>query len=413
MTVCTATEALARVESGMTVAFPHLSAEPLALTEALWKRAETLGDLTVYSGMLLSGYGFLKGPAAANIRFKTWFMPGTLLRKSAADVKAEYLPLTWAQTGRFLNEVPIDVGLIQVSPADENGMHSIGVNATVSHALINNAKTVIAQVNRHMPRTCGDSLVPASAFDVIVEEDRELIEFPFRPTDEIDQQIGHRIAEFVEDGSVLQFGIGGIPGAAVEAMVERGCRDLSFISMATDSARQLIEAGCCREANPKAYVGDILGTSDFYRWIDNNPAIALADSSTTHTPESFVERKNIFSINSALEIDLFGQVNCETLGGKQAGAIGGSVDFAMAGQVEGVTSLIGMRSTTNKGASRIVRRLDSEIVTISRTFVQRVVTEYGVADLRNKSVNERALALAEIAHPDHRDWLRSEAALLM
>lgn len=397
----------------MTIAFPHLAAEPLALTEALWQRAETVTDLTVYSGMLLSGYDFLKGPAAANIRFKTWFMPGTLLRKTAADVKAEYLPLTWAQTGRFLNEVNIDVGLIQVSPADENGMHNLGVNATVSRALINNARIVIAQVNANMPRAGGDALVPSSAFAHVVEEDRELIEFPFRATDEIDGTIGRKIAEFVEDGSVLQFGIGGIPGAAVEAMVERGCRDLSLISMATDSARYLIDAGCCREANPKAFVGDILGTSEFYRWIDGNPAIALADASTTHTPESFVERGNIFSINSALEIDLFGQVNCETLGGKQAGAIGGSVDFAMAGQVAGITSIIGMRSTTNKGVSRIVRRLDSEIVTISRTFVQRVVTEYGVADLRNKSVNERALALAEIAHPDHRERLRAEAAELM
>lgn len=407
-----AAEALARVESGMTVAFPHLSAEPLALTEALWKRAEELRDLSVYSGMLLSGYDFLKGPAAANIRFKTWFMPGTLLRKSAADVKAEYLPLTWAQTGRFLNEVPIDVGLIQVSPADENGMHSVGVNATVVHALAKNARLVIAQVNRHIPHTLGDSLIPTSALDLVVEDDRELIEFPFRPVDDVDRAIGRSIAGFVQDGAALQFGIGGIPGAAVEALVERGARDLTVISMFTDSARMLVEAGCCRAADPKAFVGDILGTRDLYRWIDRNPAIALADASTTHTPESFVERGDIFSINSALEIDLFGQVNCETLGGKQAGAIGGSVDFAMAGQVEGTTALIGLRSTTNKGASRIVRRLDSEIVTISRTFVQRVVTEHGVADLRNLSVAERAVALARIAHPDHRDALLAEAAQL-
>ncbi|MCJ1961598.1 acetyl-CoA hydrolase/transferase family protein [Novosphingobium mangrovi (ex Hu et al. 2023)] len=409
MKTMTAREALAHVESGMTVAFPHLSAEPQALTRALWARAEALDEITVYSGMLLSGYDFLKGPAAGKIRFKTWFMPGTLLRKTAADVKAEYLPLTWAQTGRFLNEVPIDVGLIQVSAPDEQGNYSLGVNATVARALINNAKTVIAQVNPAMPRTRGDSLVAGEAFDIIVEDEVPLIEFPFRPVDAIDQEIGRTIAGFVEDGATLQFGIGGIPGAAVEAMIERGCRDLSIISMVTDSAMQLIEAGCCRKADPKAFVGDILGTRAFYDWVDGNPAIALADASTTHTPESFVARGNIFSINSALEIDLFGQVNCETLGGKQAGAIGGSVDFAMAGQVAGTTSVIGLRSTTNKGASRIVRRLDSEIVTISRTFVQRVVTEHGVADLRNLSVRERAIALAQIAHPDHREDLMAQA----
>lgn len=408
-----AAEALSRVETGMTVAFPHLSAEPLALTEALWQRAEQVPDLTVYSGMLLSGYDFLKGPAAKNIRFKTWFMPGTLLRKTAADVRAEYLPLTWAQTGRFLNEVPIDVALIQVSPIDENGMHCTGINATVARALARNARLVIAQVNRHLPHTAGQSTIPGSAIDLIVEDDRALTEFPFRPTDAVDRDIGRRIAEFVNDGAVLQFGIGGIPGAAVEAMVERGCRDLSVISMFTDSARLLVDAGCCRAENPKALVGDILGTQALYDWVDGNEAVALADSSTTHSVESFVNRPDLFSINSALEIDLYGQVNCETLGGKQAGAIGGSVDFAVAGQVEGVTSLTGLRSTTNGGVSRIVRRLDSEIVTISRTFVQKVVTEYGVADLVNKSVNERAVALAGIAHPDHRDGLLAEAATLM
>lgn len=411
-TKMSAADALARVESGMTIAFPHLSAEPLALTEALWSRAEQLSDLTVYSGMLLSGYDFLKGPAASNIHFKTWFMPGTLLRSSAADVEAEYLPLTWAQTARFLASVPIDVGLVQVGPADDDGYYNLGVNATVAMALVRNARLVIAQVNANVPNTGGQSRVHASELDIIVAEDRPLIAFPHRANDVIDEQIGNRIAELVPDGATLQFGIGGIPGAAVDALVRRGRRDLSIISMLTDAARRLIEAGCCRAENPKAMVGDILGSTALYEWVDGNPAIALADALATHSIESFVARPTIFSINSGLEVDLFGQVNSETLGGRQAGAIGGSVDFAVAGQVEGVTSVVGLRSTTNRGGSRIVRRLDSEIVTISRTFVETVVTEYGVAELRHKSVNERAVALAGIAHPDHRAALLAQAAEL-
>ena len=412
MSSVTAADALVQVRSGMTIAFPHLSAEPLALTEALWKRAIELEDLTVYSGMLLSGYGFLKGPAAKHLRFKTWFMPGTLLRKSAADVKADYLPLTWSQTARFLASVPIDVGLVQVSPADASGNHSLGVNSTVARAIIANAKLVIAQVNPAIPRTRGDSLVHGSSLDVLVEETRPLIEFPHRSIDATDKAIGARIAESIPDGVCLQFGIGGIPGAVVEALVERGARDLTVISMLTDAAKRLIEAGCCRAENPKAFVGDILGSTELYNWVDENDAVAMADALTTHTVESFVARPKLASVNSALEIDLFGQVNTETIGGKQAGAIGGSVDFAMAGQVDGVRSFIGLRSTTNNGSSRIVRRLDSEIVTISRTFVQTVVTEFGTADLRNKSVNERALALAAIAHPDHRERLLAEASEL-
>jgi 4-hydroxybutyrate CoA-transferase len=412
MKISTAAEALTHLQNGMNVAFPHLSAEPLALTEALWARATELESINVYSGMLLSGYGFLKGPAASKVRFKTWFMPGTLLRKSAADVQAEYLPLTWSQTARFLSTLPIDVGLIQVAPPDEQGNYNLGVNSTVAKAIVANAKLVIAQVNRHMPRTKGDSLVRAADIDLIVESDRALIEFPHRPNDSIDAAIGRRIAEFVPDGAVLQFGIGGIPGAAVEALIEQGRRNLTFISMVTDAARNLIEAGCCRSENPKAFVGDILGTTDLYGWVNENDAIAMADALTTHTIESFIRRPNLVSINTGLEIDLFGQINSETLGGKQAGAIGGSVDFAMAGQVEGVRSVFGLRSTTNDGRSRIVRRLDSEIVTISRTFVQTVVTEYGVADLSNKTVNERAIALAHIAHPDHREALLAHAARL-
>jgi 4-hydroxybutyrate CoA-transferase len=407
-----AVDALSHVTNGMTVAFPHLSAEPLALTAALWHRAAEISNLTVYSGMLLSGYKFLNSPAAANIKFKTWFMPGTLLRKTASDIQADYLPLTWSQTARFLRSVPIDVGLVQVSPANAEGFHSLGVNCTVSRAILQNAKFVIGQVNAEMPRTRGDSLVHSSQFDVLVDATQPLPEFPHRPTDEIDNSIGLRIADFVPDGATLQFGIGGIPGAAVEALIEKGRRDLTIISMLTDPARRLIEAGCGSTGSPKAFVGDILGTSDLYRWVHENDAIALADALTTHTIESFLKRKNLVAINSGLEVDLFGQVNSETLGGRQAGAIGGSVDFAIAGQVEGAQSLIGIRSTTKDGQSRIVRRLDSEIVTISRTLVQTVVTEFGVADLKNKSVNERAVAIANIAHPDHRPALLEEAAKL-
>lgn len=407
-----AKDAFQRLESGMTVAFPHLSAEPTALTEALWNRAQDLDNLTVYSGMLLTGYDFLQGAAAGHFTLKTWFLPGTLLRKSTGNVNAEYLPLTWAQTARFLNEMPIDVGLVQVSAADENGMHSLGVNATVARALVRNAKLVIAQVNEEMPRTLGESFVHTSELDLLVEETRPLIGYAPRATDELDGVIGRRIAELVPDGAVLQMGIGGIPGAAAEALLERGARNITLISMLTDEGRRLIEEGCCRAANPKAFVGDILGSADLYRWVDGNEAVALAEAFDTHTIESFVKRPGLFCINSALEVDLFGQVNCETLGGKQAGAMGGAVDFAVAGQGEGSRMVIGLRSTTNKGQARIVPALDSNIVSISRTFVETVVTEYGVADLRNKSVHERAIELAQIAHPDHREQLLATAASL-
>lgn len=408
----TAAEALNYVQSGMTVAFPHLSAEPTALTAALWDRADTLSDLTVISGMLLSGYGFLSRPCAKNIRFKTWFLPGTLLRKTAPDVQAEYLPMTWAQTARYLDDSTFDVGLIHVSPADADGYHSFGVCCTAAKGIANSSTYLIAQVNPNMPRTLGDSRIHASQIDALVEAAEPLAEYPNRPLDDIDATIGRQIGDLIPDGAALSLGVGGIPLAAAQALMDRGARNLRFINTFTDPTMALIKAGCATAENPKAHTGDIFGSKDLYDWVADNDAIALASALTTHRPEDFVARKNVVSVNSALEIDLMGQVNAETIGGKQTGSMGGLIDFAVGGQVEGGQFILGLRSQTNKGRPRIVTRLDGDIVSLSRTFVETVVTEFGVADLRGKTVHERALALAEIAHPDDRDALRAHAATL-
>lgn len=408
-----AEDAVAHINSGMTVAFPHLSAEPTILTSALWERAADLSDVTVISGMLLSGYKFLSMPCAKNIRFKTWFLPGTLLRKTAPDVKAEYLPLTWMQTARYLDETSFDVGLIQVSPADEEGYHSFGVCCTAVKGIAGSAKLLIAQVNPNMPRTLGDSRIHASDIDILVDGDEPLAEYPNRPLDEIDSEIGRLIGELIPDGSSISLGVGGIPLAAANALIDKGAKDLRFINTFTDPSMALIEAGCATPDNPKAHTGDIFGSKALYEWVANNEAISLASALTTHRPEDFVARKTVVSVNSALEIDLLGQVNAETIGGKQTGSMGGLIDFAVGGQVEGGQFILGLRSQTNGGRPRIVSRLDGHIVSLSRTFVETVVTEYGVANLRGKSVRERAFALAEIAHPDDRAALRAEAENLI
>jgi 4-hydroxybutyrate CoA-transferase len=408
-----AAEALSHVRSGMSVVFPHLTAEPTALTAALWQRAADLSDLTVYSGMLLSGYAFLSKPAAANFTFKTWFPPGTLLRNSVGDVRVEYLPFTWAQTGRFLMETRFDVGLIQVSPADADGYYSYGTNCTVVQGVLNSARLVIAQVNRHVPRTFGASRIRPAQIDILVDADAPLITYPNRPADEIDAAIGRQIAQLVPDGAALSFGMGGIPLAAAEALIAKRARNLRCFNTFTDPVMKLIQAGCAGEGKPKALAGDIFGSQDLYAWAHDNDDIAMAGALDTHTIESFMRSKPVVSVNSALEIDLFGQANAETIGGRQAGGVGGLVDFAISGQIESCKFILGLRSRTNKGKPRIVSRLDSQIVSISRTFVETVVTEYGIANLRNKSVRERAVELAGIAHPDDRDDLLAAAEALM
>lgn len=407
-----AAEAVIAITSGMKVAVETMSAEPLVLTEALWERAADLNDLTVISGLLMN-YSFLNSKARENIRLRTWFMPGTLLKGVTGKIDAEFLPLTSVQAVRYFESAAdIDVGLVQVSPANSEGMHSFGINTSHTRALVKSARLVIAEVNEQMPFALGDCLIHQSELDILVASNRPLPEFPNRPaTDASDISIGRRVAEFVRDGSTVQVGIGSIPGAFVEGLIQHGRKDLVFISLLTDAVRKLIEAGCCIEQNPKAVVVQVMGTRDLYRWVAHNPAIAMVDALTTHSLEKLHARKNLVSVNSALEVDLYGQVNSDLLDGKQAGGIGGSMDFAMGAQFEGALSIFALRSTTTSGASRVRGTFQGNgPITIPRSLVHIVVTEHGAADLRKLSVRERALALAGIAHPDHRQSLLEAAA---
>ena len=410
--VCTAQEAASFVASGQTVAVEGLGGEPLSLTAALWARAPQLRDVTIVTGMMVTGYPFLAMPDSP-FRLRTWFMPGTLLGGSFRDVRADFLPLSWAQTVVYLDQLQPDVALIQVGPANAEGFHSLGVCTSMTRPMIRSARLVVAEVNARMPHTGPGSLVHRSDIDVLVSADHDLPAFPHREGDEIDRRIGERAAEFVADGDTLQFGIGTIPGATVQALLGAGRRNLRIISLLTDPAMHLIEAGAAVTDGPKAMVGDILGSQELYRWVDGNESIRMvADARETHGLENMLRWSPLTSINSALEVDLYGQVNTEIIDGRHVGAIGGGIDFAMAAQLPGGTSVVAVRSTTTHGASRIVPVLPAGPVTQPRALIQHVVTEHGVADLRNRTVRERAVALAQIAHPDHRDMLRAAAGRL-
>lgn len=399
--------AVALVGSGDTVVLGSLSAEPRTLTAALCRRASLLRDVTIVTGTLLEGYPFLELPDTP-FRMKTWFMPGTLLGVSEHRVAADFIPAGWVQTTGFLASLQADAALLQVSPADADGYHSLGVSTSQFHALAGSAKRLIAEVNPQMPRTCGDSLVHRSRFDVLVPADYPLRPFPHRPGDAVDDRIGDLIAGLVPDGSVLQFGIGSIPGAAVRALIRRGARGLTVVSQLTDAAMALIEAGCC-VTGVAARVCEILGTRELYRWADRNPRVAMAAASQTHGLRALAAHERLVSVNSALEIDLYGQVNSECVDGHQAGGIGGSIDFAIGCQAPGALSIVAMRATTRDGRPRIVPRLSSPVVTIPRSLVQMVITENGVADLRGRTASERALALADLADASSRDALRDHA----
>lgn len=403
-------DAVHLVKSGMTVGLGHVGAEPTSLTTALWRQAIRLHDVTLISGMLLTGYDFLTPAFEGRFRLKTWFMPGTLLSREARDVSAEYLPFNWTQTARFLTSGVLDIALVQVSEADQDGFHSLGISTGQHRPMIDGARLVIAEVNSAMPRTCGDSLIHTSKFDVLVRADHPLIPFPNRAGDAVDLAIGQRAAALITDGSTVQFGIGAIPGAMLGALAESGRQGLRILSQVTDPARALIEAGACAPGPGKALIGEVLGSEALYRWSDGNDDLIMVDAFATHAPENLLRRERLVSVNSGLEVDLYGQVNSESLDGRQVGAMGGSIDFAIGAQLPGNLSIIALRSATKKGQARIVRHLQAGPVTLPRSLVQVVVTEHGMADLRGKTMRERAVALAAVAHPDHREELSRQAA---
>lgn len=402
--------ALDLIKSGMTVGLGHVGAEPLSLTAGLWERKDRLRDITLLTGMMLTGYPFLGPDYREAFRLKTWFMPGTLLSADMRDIAADYLPMNWMQTARYLGSAGIDVALVQVSEADSQGFHSMGISVGLHAPLIRGAKLVIAEVNPAMPRTRGQSLIHTSEIGVLVKAEHPLIPFPNRDADEVDRRIALNAARFVEDGASIQFGIGAIPSAMLEALIALGRKDLRIISQITDPARKLIEAGACTTDGPAAVIGEVLGSEALYRWSHENPALHMVDAFSTHKLESLLPRGRFISVNSTLEIDLYGQINSETLDGRQVGAIGGSLDFAMGAQLQDNLSVIALRATTKKGKSRVVPCLSPGPVTLPRSLVQVVVTENGVADLRNKTMRERAIALAHVADEASREDLLRHAA---
>ncbi len=405
--VATATveEAAASIRSGDVVVLGALSAEPAGLVAAICDRASELEGVTFVGGVMLDGYPFLDHPREA-FGFRTWFMPSALLGRSLDPTRLEYLPLSWAQVVRMLANQPIDVVLVQVAPPGPDGMCSLGTSVSYTSVALERAERAIAVVNPRMPYTFGDSEVPISRFDVVVESDELLPTFPERPADEVDREMATAVAATIGDGSCLQVGVGTLPAAVVSALASLGRRDLQQLSMLTDSYLELVSSGACSTTRPSGLVGEVVGSTELYEHVHRNPSIVMADGRRTHGLEHLVGTEQLVVLGSALEVDLFGQANLELLGGAQAGSVGGAIDFLSATAASSsAQSVLMLRAETRSGRSRIVPRISGP-VSVGRTFTRRVVTEHGEAALDGLSARERALVIAEIAAPEHRDELR-------
>ena len=409
----TADAALGCVKSGMRVYIQPGCAEPEALVEALIRRAPDLFDVEIVHMMTMGCAPYVAPEMAGHFRHKAMFI-GANVREAINDGRADYTPIYLSEIeGLFESgEMPIDVALIEVSPPDSHGYCSFGVGVDTTLTAAKVAKHVVAQINGNMPRTYGDSFIHVDDIDAFVESSRPLCALKGPVVTDLQVAIARRVAGLIDDGAVLQTGIGGIPDAVLPMLMDR--KDLGVHSeLVSDGVIPLIEAGVVTGARKnfkprKIILGFALGTKHLFEFVDNNPIFEFHPTAYTNDPGLIARNDNMVAINSAIQVDLTGQVCSDSIGNQFYSGIGGQVDFLRgASRSKGGKPIIAISSTAKDGTiSRIVPTLDPGAgVVTSRGLVRYVVTEFGVAYLHGKSIRERAKALIEIAHPKFRDEL--------
>jgi len=399
------------IRAGDTVTWGQACAEPLCLTEKLVAQRAVIGRFNVFVGLSLSTT--LAPEHLGDIDITSYGVLGTNKRLGEA---LQVLPCNYSALPRMMagGKLPIDVVLVQVSPPGPDGHYSLGLAHDYLVPAMRAARVVIAEVNDQVPCTTLDQPLDASLLDIIVPCSRQPAYAPESSTGDSEKKIAGHLQGVIEDGSVIQYGIGSLPSAILASLA--GHRALGIHSgLLTDDIIPLVESGAItNETNrlrPGVSVGALaIGSERLSRFLHLNPTVELHPATATHSIASLAQQKRLVAINSAIEVDLYGQVNAETIGGRYLGAVGGQVDFmhAAATQEKGL-SIIAMPATTGDGRrSRIVARLGSPLVTTGKSDVDIVATEHGVADLRGKTFAQRARALRDIAGPEFRDDLERD-----
>ncbi len=403
----TAQEAVSCVESGMRVYIHPGCAEPEALVEALIGRAPFVKDVEVMHLLTMGASPYCVPDMAAHFRHNALFVGGNV-REAVNDGRADYTPIFLGEVEALFEsgEMPIDVAFIQVSPPDSHGYCSFGVGVDCTLTAAKCAHYVVAQVNGNMPRTYGDSFIHVSEIDAIVELSRPLCELKVQPSSELFRAIGGRVASLIEDGAVLQCGIGGIPDAVLPNLMDR--KDLGVhTELLSDNIIPLIEAGVVNGQRKnwkprKVILGFVLGTRKLFEFIDENPIFEFHPSAYTNDPFRIAQNDRMVAINSAIEVDLTGQVCAESIGSQFYSGFGGQLDFIRgSARSKYGKPIIALPATAkNDTVSRIVPRLaDGAGVLTTRADVHYVVTEYGIAYLHGRTIRQRAESLIQIAHP--------------
>lgn len=386
---------------------------PETLLTALGAHADVLGSPTLYSGLQLGAYPFLAAVEAGHLDYLTWhpFGPG---RASVAAGHSHYVPARASAVPDLLDQWQTTAALIRVSPPDANGNCSLGPSASyVCHA-VDRAEVVLAEIDPSIPRTHGDTCVRASRITAFVEADTPMSYFPSAERTTTSDLVAEHIMSILPSEPTIQLGIGAVPESFTAALADSGSRGVRIVGMANDAMISLFERGALSPVTPGSTAvisaAELMGTAALMSFANDNPAVEVRDSRVSHNPRVLAMLPRLVSINSAVEVDLLGQVCSEVAGGRQVSGIGGSMDFVEAsfGSLGGL-SIVALTSTASAGRhSRIVPRLDSRaITTLPRHTPDVVVSEFGIAWLRGQTERQRAEALIAISHPDHRSTLES------
>jgi 4-hydroxybutyrate CoA-transferase len=404
---CSLPDAVARLRPGMRVLLPPGCGEPVGLVAEICRQADRLAPLTLMGGIHLGDYPFCRPEYAGSVTFATWHM-SPRLRQAAGRGQVRFVPARYFDVVTVFNESGVwapDCVLVHTAPPDRHGYLSLGVSVSVSLPAARRAPLVLAQVNPRMPRTLGQAFLHRSQIDAWVEVDEPLLEYPPPTVGDTERGIGRRVAELVPDGATVQVGVGAIPQAVLESL--DGRRNLSLHSLLVDAAVGLCEKGVVTSSEKPLHrgrmdIGEVMGTRRLFDFVHENGAVNMEPSDFVHDPHVMAQLPRFVSINSALEVDLGGQVTAESLEGQQVAGIGGQFDFVLgASRAAHGLSIIALPSTGRGGTiSRIVARLArGAAVTTPRFVVDWIVTEHGAARLNGLGEKERAAALIAVAHP--------------
>jgi 4-hydroxybutyrate CoA-transferase len=411
-----AAEAVSVIKSGDRVFVHSVAAAPSTLLAAMTARAPELRVVEVVSLHTEGPAPYAAPEMAKSFRVNALFV-GPNVRAAVQQGRADYLPVFLSEVPQLFRggALPLDVALIQVSPPDRHGFCSLGVSVDVTRAAVQTARTVIAQVNPRMPRSHGDGLIHLEAIDYLVEVDEPIHEHPGHPPSDQELAIGRHCAELVDDGATLQIGIGALADATLAALGDHQRLGV-HTEMLSEGVVDLVEKGVITGEAKRIHPGKIVagfafGTRKLYDFLDDNPLVAMLD--IAYVNDTAVIRRNpkVTAINSAIEVDLTGQVCADTIGDLQFSGVGGQMDFIRGAALsDGGKPIVALPSVTRRGESRIVSFLKPGAgVVTTRAHVHFVVTEYGIADLWGKNLRQRAAALIAVAHPAQRDGLAAEA----